>query len=72
MKQLVLNPNGWPCELSECPPGHFIELEYQTLCFKSEYRNENGRIEAYNSGGEFFHGDGLVQPVIAVWEEVEL
>jgi hypothetical protein len=24
IKQLVIEPNGWPCKLNECPPGHFV------------------------------------------------
>lgn len=71
MKQLIINPNGWPCTLEECPPGPFVDLKYNTLCFKSEYHSENGKPEAYNSAGEFYHGDGLVQPVIAEWDDVE-
>jgi hypothetical protein len=72
MKILRVVPEGWPCTLEECPPGHFTHKDQ--LCFKTEYRDA-GKIEAYNSAGEFFCGDSnktIVQPVIHVWAEEEL
>ena len=76
MKVCTIVPNGWPCMLSECPPGPFIDpLFLDSLCFKSEYYTDDGRVQADNSAGEFFHGsDGgatIVQPVAMVVEEVE-
>lgn len=71
MKRLVLVPNGWPCSLNECPSGALIVDN--TLAFKSEYRTNEGKIEAYNEAGEFLcvGSDALVQPVNAIWEEYE-
>ena len=61
-----IEPNGWPCTLLAAPPGPFVTLEHpEELCFKSEYREDDGRIRAFNSAGEFFcrGNDALVQPV---------
>lgn len=47
-----------PCTLADCPPGLFLADAYNTLGFKSEYRTEQGAIEAYVvESGEFFWGD---------------
>lgn len=62
----VIVPNGWVCTLRDAPPGPFVTQTHpDLLCFKSEYRTSDGRIEAYNSAGEFFASgdDTLVQPV---------
>ena len=84
MRRLIIEPNGWPCTLLECPPGHFLwtntggsfAVRESTLCFKTEYQSE-----VFNSAGEYFHGtgkqgdrveDAIVQPVIARWEDVEV
>lgn len=68
MKKLILEPNGWPCTLSDCPPGPFIYKDQ--LCFKSEYGGEKGP-DAYNSAGEYFCGKDRnqteVQSVIPMW-----
>ena len=60
-------PEGWPCRLAEAPNGMFVTLENPNLiCFKSEYYFENGRVKAFNSAGEYFHGSDdnrIVQPV---------
>ena len=65
-------PDGWPCTLEECPPGPFVSVEYpNSLCFKSEYRTPDGRVESYCESGEFFCGKGLVQPVEMIVKEVE-
>lgn len=81
MKRLVINPEGWPCTLAECPPGHFLFGEY--LCFKTEYAQEvKGDYfpQSYCETGEFFWGGTktheersrlIVQPVTAEWEEYE-
>lgn len=46
--------------LRDCPPGLF--KHGRTLCFKSEYGNNEGRIDAYIvSSGEFFWG-GTTKP----------
>lgn len=72
MKKLVLNPDGWPCTLAECPPGAFLHSE-KHLGFKSEYHTSTGKIEAYNEAGEFYCGDpkDLVQPLLPEWLEDE-
>ena len=76
-KQVSIVPEGWPCTLGDCPPGHFMSGD--ELCFKSEYRS-NGQIEVYCSSGEAFWGGVsghdarealIVQPVIVTLEEVE-
>ena len=65
MRQLVMVPEGWPCTLAECRPGHFV-FDGQHLGFKSEYQTSTGRIEAFNEAGEYFYppnGDvTMVQP----------
>ena len=86
MKRLVIKPDGWPCILAECPPGHFVTVDhFKMLCFKSEYRETIGgeefQVEAFNEAGEVFWGEAentaalrrgtMVQPVIAEWEEYE-
>jgi len=85
MKILILEPNGWPCTLEECPPGFFVTCEeYGSLCFKSEYTMgiNDHRIQAFNCAGEFFCGSPnakseeerikiMVQPVIDRWEDEE-
>lgn len=74
MVRKLIVPVGWPCSLEECPPGHFISLEYpDMLCFKSEYgmAPEHRNVEAFNCAGEYFHGEGLVQPVEMIVEDEE-
>lgn len=45
-----------PVTLAECPIGLFFS-EAGTLCLKTEYGNNEGRIDAYIiSSGEFFWG----------------
>lgn len=74
MKRLVLEPDGWPCTLEECPPGLF--LCQKDICFKTEYRTEKGNIESYCDSGEFFWGGCstpddvgkiIVQPMKSLW-----
>lgn len=69
MKKLIAKPNGWPCTLEECPPGLFVYED--EICFKSEYINEIGKIEAFCESGEYFCKEAniTVQPVIVEWEE---
>ena len=66
MKTIKIVPNGWVCKLCDAPEGMFVTQENPDLiCFKTEYRT-NGSVIAYNSGGEYFCGDGndhVVQPV---------
>lgn len=71
MKQITLVPSGWPCTLEECPPGPFIVSD--RLCFKSEYGDNEGKRDIYNSAGEFWCGgyDVVVQPVETVIEDVD-
>lgn len=75
MKRLEIEPQGWPCKLKECPPGHFMFQD--SLCFKSEYMPDN-RLEVFCDTGECFWGgtntdkdreELCVQPVVAVWKE---
>lgn len=50
-----LVPDGAPVPLDECPVGLFLCGE--TLALKTEYGNNEGRIDAYIvSSGEFFWG----------------
>ncbi len=72
MKRLELNPHGWPCKLTECPPGLFLYND--SVCMKTEY----GDIEAYCDTGEAFSGGGaepekraalIVQPLVSNWVE---
>ena len=45
-----------PVTLAACPTGLFIN-EYGGLCLKTEYGDNNGRIDAFIvSSGEFFWG----------------
>ncbi len=77
MKRLVLEPNGWPCTILECPPGHFIHYsgKDRDIGFKTEYGKENERDNVFNSAGEYFRptdGDKcIVQPVYAEWKDDE-
>lgn len=74
VKQLIIQPVGWPCAFAECPPGFFVAGE--SLCLKTEY----GENEAYVESGEAFWGGAdsilerdrlIVQPVMPVWVEDE-
>ena len=72
MRKLEVVPYGWPCPLMECPPGLFVYGDQ--LCFKSEYGDNDGKMDVYNSAGEYFHGPKdinpnvvIVQPVISQW-----
>ncbi len=73
MRQLIINPEGWPCSLRECPPGHFLWED--TLCFKTEYCKDQNEteMEVYNGAGERFcykgNGTEIVQPIVINWEE---
>lgn len=68
MRRLLIEPDGWPCLLAECPAGHFVYEDQ--LGFKSEYHGEGNRIEAFCDSGEFFVTQNvMVQPVIARWVE---
>ena len=76
MKRLELTPDGFPCTLAECPPGHFLFKDH--VGFKSEYSTNSGFIEAFNEVGEYFHGDGngeaklcIVQPLQPIWRNEE-
>lgn len=78
-KRLIITPEGWPCSLAECRPGHFV-FDDKYLGFKSEYLEKDGQIQAFNEGGEFFVGGKpdeserrriIVQPVKPEWEEYD-
>lgn len=64
---LIIRSYGKPCSLEDCPPGAF--LSKGQLCFKSEYGracpggSSERLLEVFNSAGEYFYGEGLVQPV---------
>lgn len=48
---------GEPVSLAACPIGLFVS-GLGSLCLKTEYGNNDGRIDAYIvSSGEFFWGD---------------
>lgn len=71
-EKYVAVPSGWPCKLSEARPGHFCwDSDYKNWGFKSEYTHDDGRVMAFNEGGEFFSGgdDFVVQPVEILREE---
>lgn len=69
MIRRVIVPDGWACTVKECRPGPFVTLENpELLCFMSEYHHDDGRCMAYNSAGEFFCGEALVQPVNMIEE----
>lgn len=76
MKRLELKPDGFPCKLSECPPGLFLCGE--TVGLKPEYATKEGKSEAYCESGEYFWGDAnnggtangtMVQPLSSYWIE---
>ncbi len=75
MRQLIAKPNGWPCTLADCPPGHMAGTgeRAKSVWFKSEYFTDKGKIEAYNEAGEFLcvEPHEMVQPIVFVWEESE-
>jgi len=75
MKELKIEPNGWPCKFFECPIGLFLSED--TLCLRTEYGDDAFIIES----GESFWGPApqtkksraecVVQPCIAVWHKTE-
>ena len=71
MKIKKIVPFGWTCMLEECPPGHFVTLENEQLCFKSEYGDNEGKRDIYNESGEYWCAgyDVIVQPVIMEIED---
>ena len=55
-KQFTLTPKRRWKTLADCPVGMFMS-EWNTLCMKTEYGNNEGRIDAYIvESGEFFWG----------------
>jgi len=67
MKKLEVIPEGWPCTIEECRPGHFVYKDQ--LCFKTEYKSEND-IEVFCESGESFCPRKVdVQPVSYHWVE---
>jgi len=71
---MKLTASGMALPLDECPIGLFVSAGGE-LCLKTEYGNNEGRIDAYIvSSGEFFWGAApqtidsqrkqLVQPLI--------
>jgi hypothetical protein len=76
MRGLVVEPEGWPCRLAECPPGLFVFGD--SVCLKTEYARD-GSLEVYCQSGEYFWGgtttdkerrELIVQPVTAKWREI--
>ena len=74
MRQLTLEPEGWPCTFHECRPGLFVWQE--CVGIKSEYGIDDG----YNEAGEQWWGEAeteedraniIVQPVKVVWLDNE-
>ncbi len=74
-RRMVIVPDGWPCALSDAPPGFFVFQD--RLSMKSEYRTD-GIVDAYCESGEYFWGMTssvedraklIVQPVEVKWEE---
>ena len=70
MRRLLIQPNGWPCILGECPPGFFVHNNF--LCLKTDYGDsllENG--EAFWGGevSDDSRNELIVQPCVAQWEE---
>ena len=72
MKKLIIDRNGFPCKLKDCPSGFFIYKG--DLCFKSN----SGEDNVYCESGEVFWGCAVnkarrenlkVQPVVSFWEE---
>ena len=70
----MLIPDGWPVQLADCRPGPILVCPVDAaddpqLCFKSEYKTDAGKIEAYNSAGEFLciEPSHMVQPVTLQW-----
>jgi hypothetical protein len=65
-----MKPSDFPCTLEECNPGHILYND--KVYFKTEYRNNLGRIEAYCDSGEFFcvGPEAVVTPLIYEWEEI--
>jgi hypothetical protein len=55
---VTLNPWKTTTTLARCPIGLFLCGKDRQLCLKTEYGNNEGRIDAYIvSSGEFFWGD---------------
>ena len=68
-KKLIFEPKGWACTLEEAEPGHIL-IDNEYVGFKSEYRNDNGSIEAFNEVGEYLciKNTDIVQPLEPKWE----
>lgn len=72
MKRLELKPEGFPCKLSECPPGFFLFND--GVCFKSQYGNDHDGQDVFLEGGCSFWGGKdadrpnlIVQPLVSNW-----
>ena len=70
-KLLMMEPEGYPCTIADCPPGFFLSGD--ELCLKTEYSNRDKQTEAYCGSGEYFcaKDSKIVQPVIYIWKEEE-
>lgn len=78
MRRLVMVPDGWPCPLTECPPGPFVwmaEPSVGAMGWMSEYGRNDGGRDCFNTAGEFIDWDqwkdSQVQPLATKWEEVD-
>jgi len=75
---LILEPDGFPCQLEDCPPGLFLNMEHAKeaiVGLKTEYgKGERGdQVEAFvGASGEVYCGQGEVQPLTASWIGVDL
>ena len=73
-RRLTMEPSGWPCPLSECPPGPFVwigEPCADLMGWMSEYGDNDGSRTAFNGAGECIAysrwKDCLVQPLTPTW-----
>lgn len=74
MRRLVVVPDGWPCDLQECPPGLFVYGA--TLCWvdaydKDPYTAEDGQAFWGGTSKREERAKLIVQPCKAIWEEYE-
>lgn len=70
MRVLRLRPYEFDCTIEECPTGLFLSDDQ--VCFKSEYGDNDGKLDVYNSAGELIcsnHYKDLVTPLTCDFEE---
>ena len=54
--QYLIEPQGWPCKLKDCPPGYFIFFGRLALKLAPN-KSPNDSLVAYNDGGQVFQGN---------------